>query len=157
MAAKKIRLTGSVRRRLWLHESRVTISAAAYRGYAFTDDHVICLVRLLAPHGIECGGTGLDEVCGLVDAEPDLGEGLFAACAEEDVLADCVDVPEAALQRIATEDGFGAGQPEHPVDGVHASPDRLGRGEEGEGPLLKARLVSPARYAPDPGDGVEEE
>ena len=69
-------------------------------GLAVVADHAFADAQI--PAAQDPADGGLDEVCGLVDAKPDLGEGLFAACAEEDVLAEYVDVPEDALQRIGT-------------------------------------------------------
>jgi len=96
-----------------------------------------------------------DQVCGLVDAEADFGEGLVSAGAEQDVLAGGVDVPEAALERMVSEDGFGAGQVEDPVDSLHASPHGLVRGQQDQSPLLQAWFVSPSGVVPELGDGVK--
>jgi hypothetical protein len=98
-----------------------------------------------------------DQVCGLVDAEADFGEGLVSAGAEQDVLAGGVDVPEAALKRMVSKDGFGAGQVEDSVDGLHASPQGLVRGQQGQSPFLQARFVSSAGVVPDLGDGAEQQ
>jgi len=73
------------------------------------------------------------------------------------VLAGGVDVPEAALERMVSEDGFGAGQVEDPVHSLHAGPHGLVRGQQDHSPLLQAWFVSSAGIVPDLRDGVEQQ